>query len=58
MVHFTLTQTDTTAHLLRYPLSRLLRVTALVNDIADLLAVHYEVNAICGQRQEWVMGMV
>lgn len=42
----------TTAHLLRYPLSRLLRVAALVNDVTDLLAVHDEVNAICGQCQE------
>lgn len=47
MIHFT-EHTDTTAHLLRYPLSCLLRVAALVNDIADLLAVHDEVNAICG----------
>lgn len=31
---------------------------ALVNDIADLLAVHNEVNAIGGQRQEGVVGVV
>lgn len=30
----------------------------LVDDIADLLAVHNKVNAICGQRQEWVMDIV
>lgn len=57
IIHFT-EQTDATAHLLRYSLSRLLRVAALVNDVTDLLAVHYEVDAICGQCQEWVVGMV
>lgn len=31
---------------------------ALVDDIADLLAVHNEVNAICGQRQKRVVDMV
>lgn len=31
---------------------------ALVDDIADLLAIHNEVNTVCGQRQEWVVGMV
>lgn len=51
IIHFT-KQTDATAHLLRYSLSRLLRVAALVNDVTDLLAVHYEVDAICGQCQE------
>lgn len=46
------------SYLVRYSLSCLLRVIALVNDIADLLAIHNEVNAICGQCQERVMGMV
>lgn len=49
---------DATSHLLRYSLSRLLRVAALVNDVTDLLAVHYEVNAICGECQERVVDMV
>lgn len=31
---------------------------ALVDDIADLLAVHNEVNAVCGQCQERVMDMM
>lgn len=31
---------------------------ALVDDIADLLAVHNEVNAICGQCQKGVVDMV
>lgn len=30
---------------------------ALIDDIADLLAIHNEVNAICGQRQEGIMDM-
>jgi hypothetical protein len=31
---------------------------ALVDDITDLLAVHDEVNAICGQRQERVVDVM
>lgn len=31
---------------------------ALVDDIADLLAIHNEVNTVCCQRQERVMDMV
>jgi len=31
---------------------------ALVDDIADLLTVHDEVNAVGGQRQERVVGVV
>lgn len=57
IIHFT-EQTKATAYLLRYSLSRLLRVAALVNDVTDLLAVHYEVDAIRGQCQERVVGMV
>lgn len=47
-----------TSYLVRYSLSCLLGVVALVDDIADLLAIHNEVNAISGQRQERVMSMV
>lgn len=46
------------SHLVRYPLSCFFGVVALVNDVADLLAVHNEVNAIGGQCQEGVMDMV
>lgn len=46
------------SHLVRYSLGGFLGVVALVNDIADLLAVHYEVDAIGGQRQEGVVGVV
>lgn len=46
------------SHLVRYPLSCFFGVVALVNDVADLLAVHNEVNTIGGQCQEGVMDMV
>lgn len=45
-------------YLVRYSLSRLFRVVALVDDIADFLAVHNEIDAVCGQSQESVVGMV
>lgn len=45
-------------YLVRYSLSCLFGVVTLVDDIADLLAVHNEVNAICGQCQERVVGMM
>lgn len=45
-------------YLVRYSVRCLFGLVTLVDDIADLLAVHNEVNAICGQRQEWVMDMV
>lgn len=46
------------SHLIRYSLGCFFGVMALVNDIADLLAVHNEVNAIGGQCQKGVMGVV
>lgn len=46
------------SHLVRYSLSCFFGVVALVYDVADLLAVHNEVNAIGGQCQEGVMDMV
>lgn len=46
------------SHLVWYPLSCFFGVVALINDVADLLAVHNEVNTIGGQCQEGVMDMV
>lgn len=45
-------------YLVRNSLSCLFGVMALVDDIADFLAIHNEVNAVCGQCQECVMDMV
>lgn len=42
-------------HLVRYPLCCLFGIVTLVDDIADLLAVHNEVDAVCGQCQEGVV---
>ena len=45
-------------YLVRYSLSCLFGVMAQVDDIADLLAIHNKVDAICGQRQERVMDVM
>lgn len=42
-------------YLFRYSLCCLFGVIALVNDITDLLAVHDEVDAICGEREEGIV---
>lgn len=46
---------DDMVYLFRDPLGCLFGIMTLVNDIADLLTVHDEVDAISGERQEGVV---
>lgn len=48
---------STVAYLVGDSLRCLLWVVTLIDDVADLLAVHDEVNAVGGQRQEGVVNV-